>query len=64
MTQHAKLLCIHIGEIELLEEEFNKVASVLPRLSHKEGSAHRFKFLYRLMRIGIGVSIQCCMALA
>ena len=49
MTHYAKLLFIHIHQIELLEAEFDKVASALLTLSRKEGNTEFFK-LFLLFR--------------
>lgn len=50
MTHYAKLLFIHIRQIELLEAEFDNVASALLTLSHKEGNIEFFKLFLLLER--------------
>ena len=43
MNQYAKLLYVHIHQIEMLEEEFDRVASFLLTMSHEEGTIRLFK---------------------
>ena len=42
MAHYARFLFIHIHQIELLEAEFDKIASALLKLSHREGNPQFF----------------------
>ena len=64
MAQYAKLLFIHIHQIELLEAEFDKVVSALLKVSHTKGNTNFLKFSYCLVLLGDDdtsyTMLQCC----